>query len=614
MRTYSTVLMLAALAAGGVHAAADVHPQVEAAEKLADTDPAAALRRLDALAATTRGHAVRDVLDVQTARCWLLAYTDPARAIELADRLLADPVYGNPPYVHVCRGYAYERSNRGDDAMAEYEIGVEQGRQVHDDVAVARALALRGEQRYLRGLYADAIADFKASYDLEHRLGNRGNQRYVLNALANLYADRNVRDYDAALDTYARLLAGHEQAGNVREQATAHFNIGSTLENKGDLAGARRHFAMALRLDETRGAAPDELAEDKRAYGVVLSRAGEHAQALALLDEAAALLARHARDDLDAIAAVQLSRGAARRRAGHVRDALADLEAARGRFAATGNQRFLVRIHEERALAFAQAGEWRAAYGAQEALRDVQRAIDKQTLDERTSRLRVQFQADQARQRNAELQYQNMLQRRDLDAIHQVRRWQYVALVASAGLIALLSAVAVRLRRVSRRMRDLAMTDELTRLPNRRHFMALAETACGRGGPLALAALDIDHFKRINDRHGHAAGDVVLQRVAHALRAALRPGDVVGRTGGEEFMALLHGASEADALGAAERLRAAVQAVDGAGLPAGVRPSISVGVAGWMGPGDTLDALSRRADAALYVAKEGGRNRVELAA
>ena len=178
----------------------------------------------------------------------------------------------------------------------------------------------------------------------------------------------------------------------------------------------------------------------------------------------------------------------------------------------------------------------------------------------------------------------------------------------------MLSIVAVRQRRFSRRMRDLALTDELTRLPNRRHFMALADDACARGGPLALAALDIDHFKRINDRHGHAAGDVVLQRVAHALRVALRPGDAIGRTGGEEFLALLAGATEGDALGAAERLRAAVADIDCAGLPAGVRPSISIGVAAWTGPDDTLDALCRRADAALYAAKEGGRNRVELAA
>jgi GGDEF domain-containing protein len=560
--------------------------------KSADTDPDAALRRLDALAAEARGHGPRDLLDVETARCWLFAYTDPARAIGLADKLLAVPANHDAPYVHVCRGYAYEQSKRGEEAMAEYEYGVEQGGRLHDDEALGRALALRGEQRYLRGLYPDAIADFKASYDISRRLGNQGSQNYALNALANLYADRNVHDYDAALDTYARLLAAHEQANNVRGQATDHFNIGSTLDSKGDLAGARGHFKLALWLDEQRGAAPDELAEDKRAYAVALSKSGDHAQALALLDAAAAALQRYAPDDADSIGNLQLSRGAARRRAGRTQDALADLEAARRHFAATGNMRFLLRIHEERAQAYAQAGDWRAAYGAQQAMAEAQRAIEKQTLDQRTTRLRVQFQTDQARLRNAELQYQNALQQRDLDATQQVRRWQYLALVACAALIALLSIVAVRQRRYSRRMHDLAMTDELTRLPNRRHFMALMAQACdgarSRGESLAVAALDIDHFKRINDGHGHAAG--------------------------EEFIALLRGASQADALGAAERLRTAVLAIDGADLPPGVRPSISIGVASWMGPDDTLDALCRRADTALYAAKEGGRNRVELAA
>jgi hypothetical protein len=79
MRTDALLLLLAALAAVPARAAADVRQEVAAAEKLADTDPAAALRRLDALAMETRGHAVRDMLDVASARCWLLAYTDPAR-------------------------------------------------------------------------------------------------------------------------------------------------------------------------------------------------------------------------------------------------------------------------------------------------------------------------------------------------------------------------------------------------------------------------------------------------------------------------------------------------------------------------------------------------------
>jgi diguanylate cyclase (GGDEF)-like protein len=166
-------------------------------------------------------------------------------------------------------------------------------------------------------------------------------------------------------------------------------------------------------------------------------------------------------------------------------------------------------------------------------------------------------------------------------------------------------------------MRDLALTDELTRLPNRRHFLTLAHDAFARarqqGTPLSLAALDIDHFKRVNDSHGHAAGDVVLQRVAHAARLALRPGDAIGRTGGEEFLVLLPGATLGEACGVAQRIRHAVAALDCSDLAPGLHTSVSIGMATCNASAASVEALCKRADDALYLAKANGRNRVEMA-
>jgi diguanylate cyclase (GGDEF)-like protein len=171
----------------------------------------------------------------------------------------------------------------------------------------------------------------------------------------------------------------------------------------------------------------------------------------------------------------------------------------------------------------------------------------------------------------------------------------------------------VRLNRDKRRMRDMAMTDELTRLPNRRHFLAAAEEqlqhARSAHTPFALIAFDIDYFKRINDTWGHAAGDLVLQRVAHACRAALRPGDQIGRTGGEEFMVVLPNASEHDAVAVAERLRVAVESIDFRDIDPSLRVTISLGVASRTRE-DSLARLSAMADELLYRAKERGRNRV----
>ncbi|PWF48837.1 GGDEF domain-containing protein [Massilia glaciei] len=127
---------------------------------------------------------------------------------------------------------------------------------------------------------------------------------------------------------------------------------------------------------------------------------------------------------------------------------------------------------------------------------------------------------------------------------------------------------------------------------------------------MALAGLDIDLFKSINDTHGHAVGDMVLQRTAHALRVALRPNDVIGRVGGEAFLVLMPGASLEEAAGAAERLRAAVAAADCSDLAPGLEARISIGVTARAGADDQLEAAIKRADGAMYCAKQGGRNRV----
>jgi diguanylate cyclase (GGDEF)-like protein len=169
-------------------------------------------------------------------------------------------------------------------------------------------------------------------------------------------------------------------------------------------------------------------------------------------------------------------------------------------------------------------------------------------------------------------------------------------------------------------MRRLATTDALTGIPNRRHFLSTAEHEIARaqryGGPLGLIMADIDRFKSINDTRGHPAGDAVLTAVALTLATESRPNDVVGRLGGEEFAVLLPSA-DIDAVAAvAERLRASIEALsvefDGRRIP--VTISLGCAAAGGAPPErsamSVLEALMRRADAALYEAKNSGRNRV----
>lgn len=160
---------------------------------------------------------------------------------------------------------------------------------------------------------------------------------------------------------------------------------------------------------------------------------------------------------------------------------------------------------------------------------------------------------------------------------------------------------------------DAANRDFLTGALSRQGFEALARRHVGRvqhhARPLALLILDLDHFKRINDTLGHAAGDAVLRAFVQMAQAQLRPTDVLGRIGGEEFALLLPDTDSSNAMHLAERLRKAAAAHVVAAGAQSCCYSISGGVAAWQ-PGESFDRLSARADRALYDAKHQGRNRI----
>jgi diguanylate cyclase (GGDEF)-like protein len=156
--------------------------------------------------------------------------------------------------------------------------------------------------------------------------------------------------------------------------------------------------------------------------------------------------------------------------------------------------------------------------------------------------------------------------------------------------------------------------DELTGLLNRRglepRFAEVAEQAALTGQPVSAVVGDIDHFKSVNDQHGHAVGDAVLRDVAHAMRASLRTFELLYRLGGEEFLLLLPGADADDAAEVAEKLRVAVEQLH----PEGLSVACSFGVATAKDDALAFAPLLRAADAALYDAKHHGRNRVERGA
>ena len=173
--------------------------------------------------------------------------------------------------------------------------------------------------------------------------------------------------------------------------------------------------------------------------------------------------------------------------------------------------------------------------------------------------------------------------------------------------------MVTRLRQSREELERLSRTDGLTGLPNRRHLMETLEKEVRRAKrnerPFSLLMVDVDHFKRYNDTFGHLAGDEVLKRLAQVLTAAIRTADYAARYGGEEFTVVLPETPLESALEVAERIRAKMEeqqfGPDGAG-----RVTLSIGGAEHPADGNTVEAVTSAADAALYAAKEYGRNRV----
>lgn len=166
------------------------------------------------------------------------------------------------------------------------------------------------------------------------------------------------------------------------------------------------------------------------------------------------------------------------------------------------------------------------------------------------------------------------------------------------------------------RIEDLAMRDELTGVFNRRFLMETIRNEklrCDRTGSMfTLCILDVDHFKQVNDQHGHIAGDQVLQQIARTASEALRQTDYFGRYGGEEFAMVLTGTLSEGAIVTAERVRRHIEQIDLSAISPGFRVTVSIGIADAR-RGEDPAATFKRADEALYLAKESGRNRCIVA-
>lgn len=213
-----------------------------------------------------------------------------------------------------------------------------------------------------------------------------------------------------------------------------------------------------------------------------------------------------------------------------------------------------------------------------------------------------------------ELDWYLLVDKRESDALDRIRQSLYLNLAICAMItLVVLSLLNAMVKRHQDNAAALATLDSLTGLPNRRSFDLLAAQALTEAqrdnAPLVALLIDLDHFKVLNDTHGHLAGDEVLRQFANVLQSSLRQSDILCRWGGEEFIVLLREAEGRQAIEVAEKIRRRTEQLIFSYADKPLRLTVSIGLSG-LQPDDTLHSLLTRADHALYRAKQGGRNRV----
>ncbi|MEP6941128.1 MAG: GGDEF domain-containing protein [Rudaea sp.] len=511
--------------------------------------------------------------------------------------------------LYYCRGGYKESLATPLDAIADYDKGIELARKIENAPLAAQGLAYRGSVNSVLGFHGKALADLLSAQ-----------RAFVLNEAPEAAhqtfqsigtAYRRLGYLDKAREYLSQSIDYEQTVGDRETLFSSTLQLGFTEEESGNYAKALQFDERAIEIGQashTRGIeAPAQIAAASTL--IELRRFDE---ALEFVDRAEAAMATIG--DSSARGMIAFERGRARAGLGqHVQaiDAFARAETASD---FKDNRRYLELLFAARAASFEALGRVPAALQDMKRYIAVHDEVMRQRADQQAQMLREQFDADRSNLENARLKAEQALTDRQVEALQRERGWQKLALGLLAVLIGLLSLLTLRQLARLRIWKRMASMDALTGVGNRRAIDLFGKRAFERcrtqREALSILVIDIDLFKRINDRHGHPVGDRALMQIAQAVQDMLRAGDLLGRVGGEEFVAVLPGTSHARAIEIAERLRAGIEHLRFSDLPEGLHATISIGVADLRAQDDSIADVEKRADDALYRAKTEGRNRV----
>ncbi|MGH8286289.1 MAG: diguanylate cyclase domain-containing protein [Steroidobacteraceae bacterium] len=596
--------------------AADEHPALALVERAAiavRTDPEASRRDAEGALAILARRPDADLeirarlvlCDYHSERDRSAAEAEISRATALLSRAQRHALRAG---ILVCQGETIESTGENARARALYEQAVGVASDAHDEEMLAGALFSRGYVLGLQGEYASGLADLRRSQTLYEKLAMPHHSLTALNGIAILY--NRMGDHAHARDIYARALEAQTEAGMRREQVVTQHNLGRAHENLHEWDAARRAFTASYELSREL-AYPRGEAYALRGLAAVAVAVGDPRGALTTLARAEML--QRQTTDTRLGAQIELVRGIALHQLGRMNESVTALERAAEVFRKGDILQELAAATAELATLYADLGYWRLAFERQEESKATTERMLRNQIDQRFATLKVEFDTAAKDKENALLVRENEANSQLLEQAQRVRHLQATVIGLTTLLAVLLATLAVFQRHSTLRMRELAMTDELTGAPNRRAVLGRLELLLRNADapPCSILIVDIDHFKSVNDRHGHHAGDEVLKVISDTIRSSVREPAFVGRLGGEEFLIVLPATALDEARQAAERFREQLTTIVSPWLTDPRHVTASIGVTTSSPAADSPSSMLQRADAALYAAKRGGRNCVK---
>lgn len=598
---------------------ADANPEIRQLQSLVGENATQALKRvqsrlkaaLEAPAASQDAAELAALYDVEAEAYGILELAPEARAAALKGLGLVTDLH-SPLRVQLLADYADGVYDGAGITTAIKDIEAERLAQAPHSAADTCLLITRGLLEHRQGRADLAIVTLTQAY--ADSTAPTVTERHILAATVLSVVMRSMGDYAQALALNQEAIDWDSAHGASLSLSVSRFMRGQVLRLMGSYDAAIVEFSQARKLsvtlDDDQGVAFADLRICEAHIELAQLATARHECANAESIFSAAHAADSVKEAEALSARIELGEG-------HPERALAILNGVLDHDGADLAPRGVARLYESRARANAALQNYRDAYrDLQEYLGRYVAANDAERR-EQAGALRARFETDREIERNASLKHELIVSREQSSRQARQLRWNAVVVVAGVCVITLLIYFLLANFKYRQRLIKLASVDGLTGLANRRRIAQVAaaalESAKSTGRPLCIAIIDMDHFKVINDRCGHATGDYVLKEFARVGAEAVREPDTLGRWGGEEFLLVMPETTLDAAAANLERVRTLVYGIRLPASGAGLQVSLSAGLAAFDPSVKSLDELIARADGALYSAKNAGRDLVRIA-